>query len=358
MNIDMQSYLDALQSTQFSKELINQGLEMAQQKREETTLPISELSLGEGIKSLGEQAFSYVKQQGTQMVKDALRSKMKDAGIDDETINSTLEGDLNLETLTSKVGSLITKAKSTAQDLVSQAQSKVEGVVSDIQSQAQDLVGQAQTQAEGLVDQVQSQVEGLGQTLTDSLDNITSTVRSNISDAQGIADDLTSQAMQEYNVASRIGEPTLMEAETGTSNIVSRISNFFQSPQPQPQDIEMVDFSDLAPEVSSTIAPELSSTIAPAINDLVSTGSNIASGLSDAVSGAIGGVSEAVSGATGAIEGTVGALEGIGAGLDMSGALAPIGAILGIVGGIVGIFEGEKSPQEQAPILNPSSQFL
>ena len=348
MNIDMQSYFNALQSTQMSNELINQGLEMAQQKREGTILPISELSLGEGIKSLGEQAFSYVKQQGTQMIKDALRSKMEDVGIDDNTINSTLEGDLNLDTLASKVGDLVSKAKSTAQDLVSQVQTNAEGIVSDIQ-----------TNAEGIVSNIQSQVGELKQGLTDSLDNLTSTVKSNISDAQGIADDLTSQAMQEYNVATRIGQPTLMEVETGTSNIVSRISNFFQSPQTQPQDIEMVDFAgDIAPEVSATIAPELSATIAPAINDLVSTGTNIASGLSEAVSGAIGGVSEAVSGATGAIEGTVGALEGIGAGLDMSGALAPIGAILGIVGGIVGIFEGEKSPQEQAPILNPSSQFL
>jgi len=330
MNIDMQDYLNALQSTQFSKELVNQGLEMAQQKRE-TIMPLSELSLGEGIKSLGEQAYTYVKEQGTQMVKDALRSKMQEVGIDDETINSTLEGDLSLDNIASKVSSLISKAKSTAQDLVGQAQSKVEGVVSDIQ-----------TQAEGVVSDIQTQAQELSSGLSNTFDNITSTLRSNITDAQGVADDLMAQSMQEYNAMTSIGEPSLMEAETGTSNILSRISNFFQPQEVIPQDIEMVNFADIAPEVSTTIAP--------AIGDLITTGSNIVGGVSGAIEGATGAVS-------GAIEGATGALEGIGAGLDMSGALAPVGALLGVIGGIVGIVEGEKPEQSQG-ILNPSSQFL
>jgi cell division septum initiation protein DivIVA len=390
MNIDIQSYIDALQSTQFSQELVNQGLEMAQE-RKEATLPLSELGLGEGIKIFGEQAFTFLKQQGTQVIKDALRSKMKDAGIDDDTINSTLEGDLSLDNITSKVGSLISKAKSTAQDLVSQAQSKVEGTVSDlqsqaqdiasevqsqaedlvgqVQSQAQDLVGQVQSQAEDIVGQVQSQVGGLRQTLTDSLDNLDTTVRSNIIDAQGIQDDLVSQSLQQYNSIIRSGQSSLVETETGTSNILSRISNFFQPQTIQPQDIEMVNFADVAPEISSSIAPEISSSIAPTISDLVGASSNILSGVSETVSSAISGATSAVSGATsaisgvtgattGAIEGATGALEGLGAGLDFSGALAPIGAILGIIGGIVGIVEGDKPAQEQLPILNPSSQFL
>jgi phage-related protein len=368
MNIDIQSYIDALQSTQFSQELVNQGLEMAQE-RKEATLPLSELGLGEGIKIFGEQAFTFLKQQGTQVIKDALRSKMKDAGIDDDTINSTLEGDLSLDNITSKVGSLISKAKSTAQDLVSQAQSKVEGTVSDLQSQAQDLVGQVQSQAEDLVGQVQSQVGGLRQTITDSLDNLDTTVRSNIIDAQGIQDDLVSQSLQQYNSIIRAGQSSLVETETGTSNVLSRISNFFQPQTIQPQDIEMVNFADVAPEVSSTIAPEISSTIAPTISDLVGASSNILSGVSETISSAISGATSAVSGATsaisgvtgattGAIEGATGALEGLGAGLDFSGALAPIGAILGIIGGIVGVVEGDKPAQEQLPILNPSSQFL
>ena len=351
------------------------------------------------------------------MLKDALRTKMKDAGIDDDTINSTLEGDLNLDTLTNKVSSLISKAKSTAQDLANQAQSKAEGLVSDLKSQAQDFVSQAQSkaegvvsdlqsQAEGIVSQVQSQAEGIVsqvqsqaenlvdqiptqdevlqlasqrpnfiptqedlpegagaiQNLTDSLDNVTSSIRSNIADAQGLADNLTTQSLQDYSSLIRIGQPSLMEVETGTSNILSRITNFFQPQQVQPEEIEMVNLGDIAPEISSIIAPEISSTIAPAISDLVSAGSNIATGVSDAVSGAVGSASEALSGVseavTGAIEGATGALEGIGAGLDMTGALAPIGALLGIVGGIFGIVESDKSPQEQAPILNPSSQFL
>lgn len=332
----MQSYLNALQSTQMSSELINQGLEMAQQKRE-ATMPLSELSLGEGAKALGEQVLSYAKTQGTQLVKDAIRSKMKDAGIDEDTINSTLEGDLNLDTLTSKVGSLISKAKSSAQDLVGQAQSKVEGAVSDLQSTAQDLVGQAQ-----------SQVEGLKQTLTDSLDNIDTTVRSNIADAQGIADDLTSQALQEYNSIRNITEPTLMEAETGTSNLFSRVSNFFQSQPAQPSEIEMVNFADVAPEVSSTIAPEIGASIAPELSTTLSSAS-------EAVTGA---VSSAVSSASEAVTGAVAGLEGVSAGLDATGILAPLGAIASVALGIFGIVEAEKSPQEQAPILNPSSQFL
>ena len=325
----MQSYFNALQATDFSQQLTNQKLQLEQQQRE-GLLPLSELGLGEGIKVLGEKAIEFAKSQGTQLVKDAVRSKLKDAGVDEDTINSTLEGDLSLDNLTSKVGSLI-----------SQAQTKAQGVVSDIQTQAEGMISDIQSQVGGVVSDIQSQAEGLKQTFTDSLDNLQSTVKSNISDAQGVMDDLSSQALQEYNtMRSNFIEPTLMETETGTSNLISKVSNFFQSPQVQPTDIEMVNFADVAPEVSSTIAPEL--------GDVLSTGSKLLSGATEAVSGAVSGATEAVSGA----------VEAVSAGLDLTGALAPLGALLSVGLGIFGIVESEKSPQEQGSILNPSSQFL
>jgi hypothetical protein len=324
MNIDMQSYFNALQATDFSQQLTNQKLQIEQQKRE-ALMPLSELSLGEGVKVLGEKAIEFAKSQGTQIVKDAVRSKLKDAGVDEDTINSTLEGDLSLDNLTSKVGSLI-----------SQAQTKAQGVVSDIQSQAEGIVSDIQSQVGGVVSDIQSQAEGLKQSFTDSLDNLQSTVKSNISDAQGVMDDLSSQALQEYNtMRSNFVEPTLMETETGTSNLISKVSNFFQSPQVQPTDIEMVNFAEGAPEVSS---------IAPEIGDVLSSAT-------EAVTGAVSGATEAVTGA-------VAGLEGLSAGLDTTGVLAPVGALLGVIGGIFGIVESEKSPQEQGSILNPSSQFL
>jgi ElaB/YqjD/DUF883 family membrane-anchored ribosome-binding protein len=317
MNIDMQSYFNALQATDFSQQLTNQKLQIEQQKRE-ALMPLSELSLGEGVKVLGEKAIEFAKSQGTQIVKDAVRSKLQEAGVDEDTINSTLEGDLTLDNLTSKVGSLI-----------SQAQTKAQGVVSDIQSQA-----------EGIMSDIQSQAQGLKQTFTDSLDNLQSTVKSNIADAQGVMDDLSSQALQEYNtMRSNFVEPSLMETETGTSNLISKVSNFFQSPQVQPTDIEMVNFAEGAPEVSS---------IAPEIGDVLSSGSKLLSGATDAVSGAVSGATEAVTGG----------LEGLSAGLDTTGILAPLGALLSVGLGIFGIVESEKSPQEQGSILNPSSQFL
>ena len=313
----MQSYFNALQATDFSQQLTNQKLQIEQQKRE-ALMPLSELSLGEGVKVLGEKAIEFAKSQGTQIVKDAVRSKLQEAGVDEDTINSTLEGDLTLDNLTSKVGSLI-----------SQAQTKAQGVVSDIQSQA-----------EGIMSDIQSQAQGLKQTFTDSLDNLQSTVKSNIADAQGVMDDLSSQALQEYNtMRSNFVEPSLMETETGTSNLISKVSNFFQSPQVQPTDIEMVNFAEGAPEVSS---------IAPEIGDVLSSGSKLLSGATDAVSGAVSGATEAVTGG----------LEGLSAGLDTTGILAPLGALLSVGLGIFGIVESEKSPQEQGSILNPSSQFL
>ena len=321
----MQSYFNALQASDFSQQLINQKLQLQQQQRE-ALMPLSELSLGEGVKVLGEKAIEYAKSQGTQIVKDALRSKLKDAGVDEDTINSTLEGDLSLDNLTSKVGSLI-----------SQAQTKAQGVVSDIQSQAEGIVSDIQSQVGGVVSDIQAQAEGLKQSFTDSLDNLQSTVKSNISDAQGVMDDLSSQALQEYNtMRSNFVEPTLMETETGTSNLISKVSNFFQSPQVQPTDIEMVNFAEGAPEVSSSIAPELG---------------DVLSSATEAVTGAVSGATEAVTGA-------VAGLEGLSAGLDTTGVLAPVGALLGVIGGIFGIVESEKSPQEQGSILNPSSQFL
>lgn len=313
---DMQGYLGALQSTQMAQELFNQKLELLQQKKE-STLPLSEMFTAEGGKSLLEQGFNAIKNSA----KDFARTKMKEVGIDDDTINSLLQGNFT-DTVQSKVTDLINQAKSTGEEAVSQVRGVVEGAVDE-----------ATTTLQNLSNQVSSTIEGAQGMLSDTIDNISSTVRDNIATAQGIQDDLTAQALQEYNPSISLGEISLSDIETNTSNLFQR---FMSSVTPQVQDIEMVDMANIPAGAESTSS----------LTDLLSGGGQ-------QISEAVSGVTEAVSGAADVATGA--ALEGIGAAADF---LGPIGAIAGLALGIFGIVESEKTPEIQQPILNPSVQFL
>jgi hypothetical protein len=314
---DMQGYLGALQSTQMAQELFNQKLELLQQKKE-STLPLSEMFTAEGGKSLLEQGFNAIKNSA----KDFARAKMKEAGIDDDTINSVLQGNFT-DAIQSKVTDLINQAKSTGEEAVSQVRGAIEGAVDE-----------ASTTLQNLSNQVSSTIEDAQGMLTDTIDNISSTVRDNIATAQGIQDDLTAQALQEYNPSISLGEISLSDIETNTSNLFQR---FMSSVTPQVQDVEMVNMANISAGAESSLS------------DITSSFSNLLSGGGQQISEAVSGVSDVADVATGA------ALEGIGAAADF---LGPIGAIAGLALGIFGIVESEKTPEIQQPILNPSAQFL
>lgn len=316
MNTDVQNYMGALSQVNFSKELINERIQTQLQKNE-VLMPFSELALGESGKMILEKGVEFAKEAGVNAVKNFARGKMQEAGIDNDTINTILEGDL---TNLSKVSSLVNVAKQKALD-VAKTKMKEAGVDDDTANSI--LKGDFNQAVKAKVDEAISKAKDIKSQVTDSIDNVGSELKQSIATSQGIADDLKAQAMQEYN-SFRIDAgdmPTLMENEGFFSGIGNRLINAMTQQAPaQPQDIELVDMASIPPK-----AP----IVTTATDATVDTGADIAGGVADL-----------------AVEAGIGEI------------LGPIGLIGGLIGGIVGIIEGEKKPQVPQGILNPSEQFL
>ena len=310
MNTDVQNYMGVLSQVNFSRELINERVQTELQKNE-ALMPFSELALGESGKIILEKGVEFAKEAGVNAVKNFARGKMQEAGIDNDTINTILEGDL---TNLSKVSSLINVGKQKALD-IAKAKMKEAGIDDDTANSI--LKGDFNQAVKAKVDEAISKVKQVKSEVSDTIDNVGGELKQGIATSQGIADDLKAQAMQEYN-SFRIDAgdmPTLMENEGFLSGIGNRIMNTFtrQAPPPQPEDVELVDMASIPPK-----AP----VITTATDTAVDTGADIAGGVADI-----------------AVE-------------------AGIGEILGPIGLIVGVIEGEKKPQVPQGILNPSEQFL
>jgi hypothetical protein len=319
MNTDIQNYMGALSQVNFSRELINERVQTQLQKNE-ALMPFSELALGESGKIALEKGVEFAKEAGVNAVKNFARGKMQEAGIDNDTINTILEGDL---TNLSKVSSLINVAKQKALDV---AKTKMQEAGVDDDTISSILKGDFNQAVKAKVDEAISKAKEIKSKVSDSIDNVSDDLKQSISSSQGIEDDLKAQAMQEYN-KFRIdnGEmPTLMENDGFMSGLGNRFMNAItKQPPPEPQDIELVDMASLPPK-----APVVS-TPAVATDATVDTGGDIAGGIADV-----------------AVDAGLGEI------------LGPIGLIGGLIGGIVGIIEGEKKPQVPQGILNPSEQFL
>jgi len=316
MNTDIQNYMGALSQVNLSKQLINERLQTQLQKNE-AIMPISELALGESGKMILEKGVEMIKDAGTNAIKNFARGKMQDAGIDNETIDNVLSGDLlNV----SKVSSLINIGKQKALDV---AKSKMEDAGVDDDTINSILKGDFSGAFQGKVDEAINTAKSLKSQVTDTIDNIGSDLKQSIATSEGIADDLKAQAMQEYN-SFRIdtGElPTLTENEGFLSGIGNRFMNSItQQIAPQPQDVELVDMASLPPK-----AP----IVTTASEGAIDTGADIAGGIAE-----------------------------LGADIGIGDVLGPLGVIGGLIGGIVGIVKGEEKPDVPQGILNPSEQFL
>lgn len=313
MNTDISNYLGALNQVNFSKELINEKLQEQLQKKDEL-LPLSELSLGESGKMILEKGVEFAKEAGVNAVKNFARGKMQEAGVDDETINSVLEGDL---TNVSKISSLINVGKQKALDI---AKTKMQEAGVDDDTISSILKGDFNGAVKAKVDEAISKAQDIKTQLSDSIDNVSSELKQTISTSQGIADDLKAQAMQEYN-SFRIntGEiSSLTENESFLSGIGNRLLNMV-GPPPPPQDIELVDMGSQLGKPAVSAVPEAG----------VDTGADIGASIAE-----------------------------VGADVGIGELLGPIGLVAGLIGGIVGIAEGEKKPDIPQGILNASEQFL
>ena len=334
---DYVSYLNALQASS----MVSQTEE---QKKDDKVLPIEEESSLPGLALGGASGvLGVAKSIGVSFLKDTLKSKMKELGVDDDTIDNVLKGDLN-EVMQSKVGEVISKLKGMAQEGTDTAKGLLQDAVDTAKGSVEDVVNTAK------------------QTLQDSIETMQDTannIKSNVMDvAQGPLDDLTAQSQQETSMFSNM---SLSEIEQGAQNIFSRVTNYFTGTPSEPQSIEMVDMA--APEVES-IAPEVSSTLSGALSQIQSGVSGIAGLTSEVASTATGIATTATEGVS-ALAGTAAAAAGeaVGDGVlaaigTASSALGPLGIIAGLVGGIVGGIEMHKEESQPMAILNPSSQFL
>lgn len=319
MNTGISDYLNTLSQVNFSKELITEKVQTEMQQKE-VLMPFSELALGESGKMILEKGVEFAKEAGVNAIKNFARGKMTEAGVDPETIDTVLSGDL---TNLSNVSSLINIAKQKALDV---AKGKMQEAGVDDDTITSILKGDFSGAVKAKVDEAISNVTDIKNQITDSISNIGGELKQGIATSQGIADDLKAQAMQEYN-SFRIdsGEmPTLMENDSFMSGIGNRFMNMItQQPPPELQDIELVDMASIPSK-----APVISAT-ADAVDATVDTGAEIAGSIAE-----------------------------VGADIGIGELLGPIGIIGGLIGGIVGIVEGEKKPSVPQGILNPSEQFL
>jgi hypothetical protein len=281
-----------------------------QQKKEqlgqELELP-SELTLTAAGSYLGKKVLGYVGEKFGSTISDVAGQ----VGISQETVGKALSGDIS--------GALEQGAQ--------EVSTAVSGAVESAVGQAQEMVG-------GLVE------EGTGilGRISGALENIPSLTPSSIMPDIDIGN-IYNQGLEDLRAQAGIDENIFRDF----TNVSIENSRPFSFNTPQPTEIEMTDFSNIA-----TPATEATTTAEASTAEAVSTA---------------GTAGEAGAVATAETVGEVAGAEAVGAGLDVTGVLAPIGALVGLIGGIVGFFEGhhqeaETMSEAPTPILNPSSQFL
>jgi phage-related protein len=371
---DYVEYLNALQASSIVAQMGDQKqqeiVQAAQQGIMDKILPTEEESQIPGLATGGLGGIlSIAKNIGEGIIKESLKTQMKNVGIDDNTISSVLKGDLN-EAMTSKVGEVISNIKGTVSDTNAAVTASDGGVFQTLR----DSINAAKGVIQDAVDTASSTVDNAISQAQSTISNGISSVQNTVSQAEGIASDLASQAQQEYqNVTNNI---SLADYDTGS--LFSRVMDSYKPSINNPQSIEMVDFA--APE-DATIAPEISSTISGALSNVESGVSGITGLVSDVATQASSALSTASSmlsgaataGTDAAVAGTAAAeaageavgdtvLGAIGA---ASSFLGPLGIFAGLIGGIVGAVEMHKDEEKAAdiapppqPILNPSAQFL
>ena len=368
---DFSQYFNALQEAGIANQIANiKGQEEEEQRQ--AIAPIGELISTEGIKEGISSTIETAKEMAISKAKDVASQAMKKAGIDDETIQSIISGNVK-EAIMNKAQSIIGKIKGTAEDAVQQARDTAEGALQTAQNtagEAVDVVNQTPDILNGVLASITNQaskLDGVLNNFTD--DNVTS-----------LGNDFASSYFSRFG--NEFDEP---------GDLLEGTRPLFGSLRPPQLDISMPNLtegtplSDLTgkaipadlgdagedalaqlktfiPNVSDTIASQVSNIVAPTTDTLT----GIASSVSDTISGITSSATSAISGATDAISGAIaGATAGEEAvttatGLASLGAeaiLGPVGILLGLGAGIASLVESLKKPHEMEPV-NSASQFL
>lgn len=279
------------------------------------------------LKGLGTKAISLLSDTAKSAAKSAIKTGLKNAGIDEEI------------------------AEATANDVLS---GNVGNIANRITSGAQDIVGEAEGGLSSALESATSLARGVVSGAVENISNIADTgIEGAISGVQSVAGDIVSQgtslATNFYaNTIANTSFPTLgsVQARTGfpleewsddwgaASRLEAQTFPSITAPTPTlPSSVEMVDMASIEPSTTAEVATTATAEAGADVGAEVATDVGVTAGL-----------------------------EAVGAGLDATGVLAPIGAIVGLIGGLAGFFGLEKRdplppPPPLPAFLNPSQSF-
>jgi hypothetical protein len=282
-------------------------------------------SIGEGLGELSTEALAggIIKLVNT-YGGSAAKSLLQSAGVDEDTANALLSGDLE------------GAGTSFAKTLVS----RITGTDTEIPTSVDELTSAVGEQFSGFVNGAGSQPSGFLSRMVDSFNRQTP-----VEDSEGIE-------MQVFN-----------EAPSQDEVLASALA----SPRPPIT-------NDLIPEGAGNVIESGEATQAT-VSTLGDTASGLVDTAGDVASAVAGGATDALTGVAEAgidVAVTAGA-EAVGAGLDATGILAPLGFLVGIFGAIFGgVSEAEEARKHandvanamasatlsQGQVLNPATQFL
>ena len=372
---DFSQYFNALQEAGIANQIANiKGQEEEEQRQ--AIAPIGELISTEGIKEGISSTIETAKEMAISKAKDVASQAMKKAGIDDETIQSIISGNVK-EAIMNKAQSLIGKAKGTAEEALSTAKTTAEEALSTENSlnintagDAVDIVNQTPDILNGVFTSISNQsskLDGVLNNFTD--DNVTSL-------GNDFASSYFSRFGNEFDEPGDLLEGTRPlfgslrppQIDLSMPNLTEGTPLSDLTGKAIPADLgdagedALAQLKTFIPNVSDTIASQVSNIVAPTTDTLT----GIASSVSDTISGITSSATSAISGATDAISGAIaGATAGEEAATAATGlaslgadvALGPLGILLGLGAGIASLVESLKKPHEMEPV-NAASQFL
>jgi hypothetical protein len=309
---DYANYANALGLSNFAEQIAEGKAQVEEQKRA-ALLPLSELAVGvsstEGLGSLGGALKNAVISKG----KEILASKLKDAGIDDETIAKITKGDI----------------KGTFDEIVGKAKDLMKGKADALKQHALDKAEELKQAALDKAEQIKQDVQDKVKKVVDN-------------DDDGVED----------------GFPEGTDLFPSGSGGVVDLGGPDAPPTATP------------PSAAPTEAPTDTPTDTPDVPEVPPEAPGIPEGFSD-LDGAFGDSAKVI---TGLGEKAVAAAGSLGetaaaAGTDVAAAvgetvlgvasefLGPVGEIAGFIGGLVGLFKGTEAPTVNPNVLNASTQF-
>jgi len=232
---------------------VNQEFQMRQDDSQFNTVlkplveSFSEMGImGAGGKLVG-QGYSLIKNKIFNSVKDVAKQKLKEAGVDDETI-AKLDADTPEKFIANAkkvLSDAITKTKQTAQDVLKQAKQTGEDAVDELQRTGTDALQKAQSEAETLLEQGKTAI-------TDAQGQITG----GLEQAQSEAGNLLGQAQQTTSniigQGDETGQGLLSQGQEALQSLRGRL--------PQAPEITQTDepsfFSKLMSKFTSKPAPQ------------------------------------------------------------------------------------------------------